>query len=80
MPGASNLADLFTKEDKDVAHFESIRDKMVMPRESFRLPFKSNTRGVLERRSDDRNYGSWTKQNKSKTPHTNHYYEENEEK
>ena len=24
MPGASNLADIFTKEDKDVAHYESI--------------------------------------------------------
>ena len=24
MPGASNPSDLFTKEDKDVAHFESV--------------------------------------------------------
>ena len=40
-PGPSNLADIFTKEDKDVAHFESVRDQMVMPRESFRLPIEA---------------------------------------
>ena len=34
-PGPTNLADIFTKKDKDVAHFESVRDQMVMPRESF---------------------------------------------
>ena len=62
MPGASNLADLFAKEDKDVAHCVSIRDQMVMPRESFGLPdncHSSNnlhTLGVLERRLNDRNY------------------------
>ena len=33
--GPTNLADIFTKEDKDVAHFESVRNQMVMPRESF---------------------------------------------
>ena len=37
MPGASNPSDLFTKEDKDVAHYKSIRDQMVMPRELFAL-------------------------------------------
>jgi len=47
-PGPTNLADIFTKEDKDVAHFESVRDRMVMPRESFRLPIKANSWGVLE--------------------------------
>ena len=43
MPGTSNLADIFTKEDKDVAHYESIQDKMVMPRESFDIPSKSQS-------------------------------------
>ena len=32
VPGASDTSDLFTKEDKDIAHYESIRDQMVMPR------------------------------------------------
>ena len=31
-PGSTNLDDIFTKEDKDVVHFESVRDQMVMPR------------------------------------------------
>ena len=44
-PGPTNLADIFTKEDKDVAHFESVRDQMVMPRESFRLPIKAKSLG-----------------------------------
>ena len=54
--------DLFTKEDKDVAHFESIRDQMVMPHESFRLPNNGNspnnshTQEVLGRRLSDCNY------------------------
>ena len=34
-PGPTNLVDIFMKEDKDVAHFESVRDQMVMPQESF---------------------------------------------
>ena len=71
MPGSSNPADLFTKEDKDVAHFESIRDQMVMPRESFRLPNNGNSPnnshawGVLERRLSDRNYDKMTSTTKS---------------
>ena len=72
MPGASNLADIFTKEDKDVAHYESIRDKMVMPRESFGLPSShsnntSTSWGVLERRTSDRNYEKMTSLIKSKS-------------
>ena len=73
MPGASNLADIFTKEDKDVAHYESIRDKMVMPRESFGLPSNSHSNnnstawGVLERRTSDRNYEKMTSLIKSKS-------------
>ena len=43
MPGASNLADLLTKEDKDVAHYGAIRDKMVMLREPFGLPSNSHS-------------------------------------
>ena len=65
-PGPSNLADIFTKEDKDVAHFELIRDQMVMPRESFRLPIKAKSWGVLERRLDDHNYDSLTQLTKRK--------------
>ena len=83
MPGASNLADIFTKEDKDVAHYESIRDKMVMPRESFGIPNNisnnnSTSWGVLERRSSDRNYEKMTSstKSKSKSSATNHYYDE----
>ena len=69
--GASNLADLFTKEDKDVAHYESIRNKMVMPRESFGIPGNSHstnnshTWGMLEKRMSDRNYEILTKLTKS---------------
>ena len=59
IPGALNPANLFTKEDNDVAHYESICNQMVMPRESFGLPgnshFSNNshTRGVLKRRLSD---------------------------
>ena len=73
-PGSSNPADIFTKEDKDVAHFESIRDQMVMPRESFRLPNNGNSPnnshawGVLERRLSDRNYDKMTGTTKSTKP------------
>ena len=34
IPGKSNPSDIFTKEDKDVGHFEGLRDLMVKPRES----------------------------------------------
>ena len=73
MPGASHLADIFTKEDKDVAHYESIRDKMVMPRESFGIPSKSQSNnnstswGVLEQRTSDQNYEKMTSLTKSKS-------------
>ena len=60
------IRDSFTKEDKDVAHFESVRDQMVMPRESFRLPIKAKSWGVLERRLDDHNYDSLTQLTKRK--------------
>ena len=65
-PGPSNLANIFTKENKDVAHFESVRDQMVMPRESFRLPIKAKSLGVLERRLGDHNYDSLTQLTKRK--------------
>ena len=54
------------KEDKDIAHFESVRDQMVMPRESFRLPIKAISQGVLERRFGDHNYEGLTKLTKRK--------------
>ena len=65
-PGPTNLVDIFTKEDKDAAHFESVRDQMVMPRESIRLPVKAKSWGVLERRLDDPNYDSLTQLTKRK--------------
>ena len=65
-PGPTNLADIFTKEDKDVAHFESVRDQMVMPQESCCLPIKANLKGMLERRLDNSNYESLTKSKKRK--------------
>ena len=43
MPGALNIADLFTKEDKDDAQYETIRDKIMMPRQSFGLPRNSHS-------------------------------------
>ena len=39
---------------------------MVMPRESFRLPIKDNSWGMLEQRLDNRNYDSLTKTTKRK--------------
>ena len=42
-PGPTNLADIFTKEDKDVAHFEAVCDQMVIPRGSFHLPIKAKS-------------------------------------
>ena len=34
IPGKTNPADIFTKEDKDVGHYEELRDHMVKPREN----------------------------------------------
>ena len=65
-PGPTNLADIFTKEDKDFAHFESVRDQMVMPRKSFRLPIKAKSWGVVKKRLDDHNYDSLTQSTKRK--------------
>ena len=71
MPGALNPDDLFTKEDKDEAHYKPIPNQMVVPRESFGLPGNSpssnnsHTWGVLERRLSDQNYGKMTKLTKT---------------
>ena len=35
MAGSTNPADIFTKEDNDVKHFETLRDQMVTSREEF---------------------------------------------
>ena len=73
MPGASDLADMSTIEDKDVAHYESIRDKMVITRESFGIPSNrhsnnnSTSWGVLERKTSDQNYEKMTSLTKSKS-------------
>ena len=37
IPGKTNPADIFAKEDNDVQHCCSLRDLMVMPREAFGL-------------------------------------------
>ena len=41
MAGATNPANLFTKEDNDVKHFETLRDQMVTSREAFVNPSPS---------------------------------------
>ena len=35
IPGKTNPADIFTKEDNDVQHYCSLRDLMVVSRETF---------------------------------------------
>ena len=60
------MANIFIKEDKDVAHYESGRNQMVMPIESFLLHIKANAWGLLEQRLDDSNYESWTQLSKRK--------------
>jgi hypothetical protein len=36
IPGKTNPSDISIKEDKDVKHYEGLRDLMVKPRESVR--------------------------------------------
>ena len=50
MPGATNPADIFTKEDNDVAHYCELRDLMVTSRESF-MTLQEHRWGVLKQRS-----------------------------
>ena len=50
MPGATNPADIFTKEDNDVAHYCGLRDLMVTSRESF-MTLQEHRWGVLKQRS-----------------------------
>ena len=38
----TNDADLFTKEDNDVQHFESLRNLIVTPRETFGINFTNH--------------------------------------
>ena len=57
----TNLADICTKEDKNVAHFDYVRDQMVMPQESFCFPIKAISLGLLEQWLDDPNCESLTK-------------------
>ena len=66
MAGSTNPADLFTKEDNDVKHFERLPDQMVTSEEEFGIPSQSNKNniqttesnpdilwGVLERELED---------------------------
>ena len=43
MAGSTNPADIFTKEDNDVKHFETLRDQMVRSREEF-AQFSTSTK------------------------------------
>ena len=40
MPGKTNAADIFTKEDNDVGHYTYVRDKMLLAREEFGFDFE----------------------------------------
>ena len=67
MAGATNPANLFTKEDNDIKHYETLRDNMVTSREAFATPINDLTAtttndsnadtlwGVLERGLVDQN-------------------------
>ena len=52
MPGATNPSDIFTKEDNDIQHFESLRDIMVKSREAFSHS-QDNRWGVLKNDPDN---------------------------
>ena len=79
MAGATNPADLFTKEDNDVKHFETLRDQMVTSREEFGTPSQTNKNiqttesnpdilwGVLERGSADQDSEELTTLTNSKS-------------
>ena len=43
IPENTNVADIFTKEDNGVQHFESLLDLMVTPREAFGINFTNPT-------------------------------------
>ena len=43
IPGKTNPADVFTKEDSDKQHYHKLRDLMVIPRELFSPPPGDNT-------------------------------------
>ena len=53
MAGKTNLANIFTKEDNDVAHYCSLQDIMVVLREQFWNPkfLTDNSLGLLKRGS-----------------------------
>ena len=42
IPGATNMSDIFTKEDNDVSHYCNLRDHMLMARENFGVNFTHN--------------------------------------
>ena len=51
IPGKTNPADVFTKEDNDISHYCSLRDLMVKSREDFMEPITSRW-GVLREKSN----------------------------
>ena len=42
IPGATNMSNIFTKEDNNVSHYCNLRDHMLVPREEFGLNFTHN--------------------------------------
>ena len=74
-PGSSNPADIYTKEDHNVQHYESIRDQILMRREDFGISFTPvANRGVLNSRSATREHEKYLTtrtQSKSMTHHDN---------
>ena len=46
MTGTTNPANLFTKEDNDVKHFETLQDQMVTSQKEFGTPSPSNKNNI----------------------------------
>ena len=42
IPGATNMSNIFTKEDNDVSHYCNLRNHMLVPRKEFGLNFTHN--------------------------------------
>ena len=60
IPGATNMSDIFTKEDNDVSHYCNLRNHMLVPRKEFGLNFTHNNIPV-------------THKQKHKHKHNNHH-------
>ena len=49
IPGATNMSDIFTKEDNDVSHYCNLRDHMLIAREDFGVNFTHNNIPVKQK-------------------------------